>query len=62
VDTVHMACQQSGPGQFRVSKKKITVLEPIQLVGMDFMGPIDPPALDGSRYILVVVDYYSNVP
>ena len=29
----------------------------MELVGMDFMGPITPEASDGSKYILVAVGY-----
>ena len=29
----------------------------MELVGMDFMDPVTPEASDGSKYILVAVDY-----
>jgi hypothetical protein len=35
----------------------ITVFAPWDMVAQDFLGPISPPAVDGSRYIYVAVDY-----
>jgi hypothetical protein len=55
-----VVCQQTGPVRFQASPRKITVLEPMQLVGMEFMGPINPPAKDGSVHILILVDYFSR--
>lgn len=39
----------------------IGVFEPMALVGMDSLGPLTPPAKDGSKYILVAVDYFSGM-
>lgn len=30
------------------------------MVGIDFVGPISPPADDGSQYILTIVDYFTK--
>ena len=32
----------------------------MELIGMDFMGPIHPETSDGSKYILVAVDYVTK--
>lgn len=46
---------------FRTANQMIGVFEPMALVGMDFLGPLTPPAKDGSKYILVIVDYFSRM-
>lgn len=53
-------CQQTGGRLTREIPRTITVLEPMSLFGMDFIGPINPPAVDGSKYVLVGVDYFSR--
>jgi hypothetical protein len=53
--------QRMGP------RKKSCKMSPIikfalwEMVGMDFLGPITPEAEDGSKYILVVVYYFSRM-
>lgn len=39
----------------------IGVLEPMAMVGMDFFGPLTPPAKDGSKSILVMTDYFTRM-
>ena len=38
----------------------IPVKSPWYMVGIDFVGPISPPADDGSQYILTVINYFTN--
>ena len=35
-------------------------LQPIDLMGMDFLGPITPHSRNGSVYIILAVDYFSR--
>lgn len=44
----------------RVPSAIIATFEPMSLVGIHFIGPLNPPAKDGSKYILVAVDYFSR--
>ena len=30
------------------------------MLGIDFVGPISPPATDGSVYILTITDYFTK--
>lgn len=54
------ACAQVGARVNRPHPLTITSLEPMQLVGMDFIGPLNPVAKNGSKYILLAVDYFSR--
>ncbi len=38
----------------------IGVKSPWFQIGIDYIGPISPPASDGSRFILTVSDYFSK--
>ena len=59
------ACPRFGP------LKLILNLQPMEMLGMDFLGPIkpagvggnqpiNPAGVEGNRYILIIVDYYSR--
>lgn len=54
-------CAQTGYRMLHAPGRMIGVFEPMALVGMDFLGPLTPPAKDGSKYILVAVDYFSRM-
>ena len=54
------ACQRFGPLRNSTQVKPIMSLQPMDLMGMDFIGPITPHSLSGSVYILIVVDYFSR--
>ena len=65
------ACQKFGPLKPTSGLKTILNLQPIDMLGMDFLGPIRPVGVDkhqpinparveGNRYILIIVDYYSR--
>ena len=56
------ACQRFGPlCPSRRSLKTIPNVQPMDMLGIDFVGPISPHAINtGSRYILIVVDYFSR--
>lgn len=53
-------CQRVGPRQFRLEHGKTTILKPLQLVGMDFAGPIRPLATNGMSMVLVAVNYFTQ--
>ncbi|XP_047475992.1 uncharacterized protein LOC125029857 [Penaeus chinensis] len=50
----------------RVSRVKMgrvpLIQEPFQRVAVDIVGPIEPRANDGSRYMLTIVDYATRYP
>lgn len=54
------SCQMMGPIRIRTSPKLVMALQPMDLLGMDFLGPITPHSRNGSVYILLVVDYFSR--
>ena len=54
---LYIVRQRIRPGIQKVTSMKPTSVYPMELVGMDFIGPIHPEASDGSKYILVAVDY-----
>lgn len=54
------ACQKLGPRRNCTQLKPIMSLQPMDLMGMDFVGPITPHSRNGSIYILLVVDYFSR--
>ncbi|XP_068250702.1 uncharacterized protein [Palaemon carinicauda] len=59
------ACQRM-VDKGRVKKVKLgrmpLIQEPFQRVAVDIVGPIEPRASDGSRYILTIVDYATRYP
>lgn len=54
------ACQRLGPLRNSSAVKSMYTLQPMDLMGMDFVGPITPHSQSGSVYILIVVDYFSR--
>ena len=54
------ACQQFGPLRNSSPIKLILALQPMDLLGMDFLGPITPNSFNGSVYIIIAVDYFSK--
>ncbi|KAL5600813.1 hypothetical protein FOVSG1_006843 [Fusarium oxysporum f. sp. vasinfectum] len=46
----------SAPCVLASLSKSITKLEPWNMVGMDFLGPISPPSAEGHQYILLCSD------
>ena len=54
------ACQQLGPLRNSTQIKSILSLQPMDMMGMDFLGPITPHSKNGSVYILLAVDYFSR--
>lgn len=50
----------------RVPRAKLVrmpiIEEPFQRVSVDLVGPLEPRASDGSRYILTIVDYATRYP
>lgn len=54
------SCQMMGPRRNSTQVKPITSLQPMDLMGMDFVGPITPNSRSGSKYIILAVDYFSR--
>ncbi|KAF2966539.1 hypothetical protein GQX73_g7005 [Xylaria multiplex] len=50
-------CQQNGVEPRSLIPRTIITLSPWEMVGMDYLGPINPQAYNGHKCILVVVDY-----
>lgn len=50
-------CQMLGPLRPNVGLLPVLQLQPLDMIGLDFMGPISPRSDEGDRYILIVVDY-----
>lgn len=53
-------CQVTAPKLPQQVPHPIAVMEPMDLVGMDYIGPINPPSVRGNRYIAVSADYLSR--
>ncbi|XP_068204576.1 uncharacterized protein [Palaemon carinicauda] len=59
------ACQRTvDKGRVKMVKlgRMPLIQEPFQRVAVDIVGPIEPRASDGSRYILTIVDYATRYP
>lgn len=54
------ACQRFGPLKPTAGQKPILSLQPMDMLGMDFLDPIKPMGIGRNRYILIVMDYYSR--
>lgn len=54
------ACQSMGPLHPSTSPKLVMTLQPMDMLGMDFLGPITPNSRSGSVYIIIAVDYFSQ--
>jgi hypothetical protein len=55
-----MVCQQTAPRVPASLSGSITKLAPWDMVGMDYIGPINPPSTEGHQYILVIADYMTK--
>ena len=53
-------CQFIGPRKPSQTVLPILHLQPMDMLGMDYLGPISPKPESGYRYILVMVDYFSR--
>jgi len=53
-------CQSMGPIRPSVGIKPVVYLQPFDMVGLDFIGPITPTSARGNRYIIIMVDYFSR--
>ncbi|SLM34951.1 Ribonuclease H-like domain [Lasallia pustulata] len=55
------ACQVRGPKQGKEAMKHILELEPMSMVGLDFLGPINPSCnATNHKYILLAIDYFTR--
>ena len=53
-------CQFFGPWKSSQPVLPILHLQPMDMLGMDYLGPLSPKPESGNRYILVMVDYFSR--
>lgn len=49
-----------GPLKPSVGAGAIAHLQPFDMVGLDFIGPITPASFTGNRYIILMVDYFTR--
>lgn len=55
------SCQRFGPLRPTPrSLRTILSLQPIDMMGIDYVGPINPASRSGNRYIIIAVDYFSR--
>lgn len=55
------SCQQVAPLKKSGDIRPIIQLRPMDMWGMDYIGPINPPcAATRAKYILIIVDYFSR--
>ena len=53
-------CQFFGPRKPSQTVLPILHLQPMDMMGMDYLGPISPKPQSGNRYVYVMVDYFSR--
>lgn len=53
-------CQSMGPIRPSAGIKPVVHLQPFDMVGLDFIGPITPTSAQGNRFIIIMVDYFSR--
>lgn len=53
-------CQVIAPRLPQQMAHPVVVMEPMDLLAMDYIGPINPPSIRGNRYILLAADYLSR--
>lgn len=54
-------CQLKAKKPIKRDAQLIQVFEPMQMIGMDWLGPISPAcSITGHQYILIPVDYFSR--
>ena len=55
------SCQFGCPFPPRaVGLRPVVHLQPMDLLGMDFLGPISPQSQSGCRYVLIIIDYFTR--
>ena len=55
------SCQRVSPIRKSGEIRPILQLQPMDMWGMDYIGPITPScAITGAKYILIIVDYFSR--
>ena len=53
-------CQLFGPLRPSAGIRPIVHLQPMDMIGLDFIGPISPVSESGNRYIVILVDYFTR--
>lgn len=55
------SCQRVSPMRKSGDTRPILQLQPMDMWGMDFIGPITPAcSITGAKYVLIIVDYFSR--
>ena len=57
---VHGAAPATLPPMALPELHPIPVVSPWYQVGIDFIGPLQPPSTQGSRYILIINNYFTK--
>ncbi len=55
-------CQKSGRKLNKAAPElhPVPVITPWHHIGIDFIGPISPPSVQGNKYILTISDYFTK--
>lgn len=53
-------CQSLGPLKPTQGLLPVLHLQPLDCIGLDYIGPFSPISKSGARYILIAVDYFSG--
>lgn len=54
------ACQRLGPLRPSANLVPVMQLQPMDMLGIDFIGPFNPISENGGKFIIVAVDYFSR--
>lgn len=54
------ACQRLGPVRLLSTLSPITQLQPMDMIGMDFIGPFNPVTNGDGKYVIIAVNYFSR--
>jgi transposase InsO family protein len=53
-------CQRTAPLRLSNGLRPILHLMAMDLLGMDYLGPVRPTSVNGNRFVLIFVDYFSR--
>lgn len=53
-------CQSMGPIRPSAGINPVVHLQPFDMMGLDYIGPICPMSARGNSYIIIMVDYFSR--
>jgi len=53
-------CQKTAPLRLSNGLRPILQMQPMDLVGFDYFGPVKPVSSAGNRYVLLFIDYFAQ--